>query len=273
MPELPEVETFQRFLAQGRDGVPSILGKTIQGADLLWEGALATPSPAEFLGRVQGQSVKGIARRGKHLLIHLSADTLVLHFRMSGEVVVEAQTEPLGVHYRLVLNFAGGDRLAFNNPRKFGRVWLVADPEALLAHLGPEPLGEDFNPQAFYNILQSCHQQIKYLLLDQKAIAGLGNIYTDEALHLSKIHPRTKSDTLNFEQAKLLWENIRHVLREGIGNQGTSFDWIYKGGDYQRLLRVYKRTGDPCPTCGTPIERIRVAQRGTHYCPTCQPPP
>lgn len=271
MPELPEVESFRRFLAQGRDESPSILGKTIQGGDLLWERTLAAPSPEEFLERVRGQSVEELGRRGKHLLIHLSRDTLVLHFRMSGEVIVEAQTEPLGKHYRLLLNFSDGDRLAFNNPRKFGRVWLTPDPDALLADLGPEPLDEDFSPQAFYAILQNHHRQMKYLLLDQKTIAGLGNIYTDEILHLSKIHPRTKSDALSFEQAKLLWENIRHVLRTGIKNQGTSFDWMYKGGNYQDLLKVYKHTGEPCPRCGTPIERITVAQRGTHYCPTCQP--
>ena len=270
MPELPEVETFRRFLAQGQDGIPSILGKKIRDVDLLWERTLSAPTPSEFLVRAQGQTVEEIGRRGKHLLIHLSSDTVVIHFRMSGEVVVEAQTKPLSKYYRLVINFADGDRLAFNNPRKFGRVWLTNDPEALLVGLGPEPLGDDFTPQTLFNILQSRHRQIKPLLLDQKVIAGLGNIYTDEALHLSKIHPRTKSDTLDLEQAKLLWKNIRQVLSDGINNQGTSFDWIYKGGEYQRLLKVYKRTGEPCLTCGTPIKRIMVAQRGTHFCPTCQ---
>lgn len=273
MPELPEIETFRRFLAQGRDESPSILGKTIHDANLLWEKTLATPSPVEFSARVRGQGVEEIGRRGKHLLVHLSADTLVFHFRMSGEVLVEAQTSPLGKHYRLVINFTDGDRLAFNNPRKFGRVWLTPDHHSLLAGLGPEPLDEEFRPQDFYAILQGHHRQIKALLLDQKKIAGLGNIYTDEALHLSKIHPKAKSDSLRFEQAERLWENIRHVLRIGIENQGTSFDWMYKGGNYQNLLKVYQHTGEPCSTCGTSIERTTVAQRGTHYCPTCQPVP
>ena len=273
MPELPEVEVFRRSLAQGRDDSPSILHKKIRGAKLLWERTLASPSPDEFLARVKGQTVEGLGRRGKHLLIQLSADTLVLHFRMSGEVVVEAQTEPIAKHYRLMLNFTDGERLAFSNPRKFGRVWLTANPEALLAHLGPEPLTGDFTPEWLYETLQSRHRQIKYLWLDQEVIAGLGNIYTDEALHLRKIHPRTKSDAINFEQSKLLWKSIRQVLRAGIENNGTSFDWMYKGGDYQRFLRVYKRAGEPCPVCGTPVRYIRVAQRGTHYCPHCQSPP
>ena len=273
MPELPEVETFKRFLEQGEGGSPSVLGKTIQGGDLLWGKTLASPPWGEFLSRVEGQTIVTLSRRGKHLLIHLTTDTLVLHFRMSGEVVVESQTKPMREHYRLIINFTDGDRLAFNNPRKFGKVWLTSNPEVLLSHLGPEPLSEDFTPQDFYEILQKRHRQIKSLLLDQRAIVGLGNIYTDEALHLSKIHPLTKSDTLSFEQAKLLWENIRQVLRAGIENQGTSFDWMYKGGNYQQLLKVYQHTGQPCTTCGTLIERITVAQRGTHYCPTCQPAP
>ncbi|MEA2007712.1 MAG: bifunctional DNA-formamidopyrimidine glycosylase/DNA-(apurinic or apyrimidinic site) lyase [Chloroflexota bacterium] len=273
MPELPEIEVFRRLLSQGRGDSPAILRKKVRDAELLWEGALAAPSPDEFLARAQGQTVEKIGRRGKHLLIHLSEDTLVFHFRMSGEVVVEAQTEPIAKHCRLTLNFDDGIRLAFNNPRKFGRVWLVADPEAFLAHLGPEPLADAFTSQWLYTTLQGCHRQMKYFLLDQEVIAGLGNIYVDESLYLSKIHPRTKSDALSFEQAELLWKNIRQVLRAGIENQGTSFDWMYKGGDYQRYLKVYKRTGEPCAICGTPIKRIMVAQRGTHFCPSCQPAP
>ena len=273
MPELPEIEVFRRLLSMGREDSPSILNKKIRDATLLWNGTVETPSPNEFLTQVKGQSVEKIGRRGKHLLLYLSKNTLVFHFRMSGEVVVESQTKPTSKHCRLTLNFEDGTRLAFNNPRKFGRVWLVANPEVLLAHLGPEPLSDAFTPEWLYATLQNCHRQMKYLLLDQKVIAGLGNIYVDETLYVSKIHPRTKSDSLNFEQVKLLWKNIRQVLRDGIENQGTSFDWIYKGGDYQRFLNVYKQTGKPCAICGTPIQRIKIAQRGTHFCPSCQPEP
>jgi formamidopyrimidine-DNA glycosylase len=270
MPELPEVETFRRFLAQGKEGFPAILGKEFQGGKLLWQKTLASPDPDTFFSRLPGQIVEETGRRGKHLLLHLSVDTLIFHFRMSGELLVEPQEKPLGKHVRLVLNFQDSYRLAFHNVRKFGRVWLTPDPEEFLSFLGPEPLGDDFRARDLYDILHAQHRQIKYLLLDQRAIAGLGNIYTDEALYLSKIHPRTKSDALSFAQVKDLWSNIRHVLRTGIKNQGTSIDWMYKGGDYQRLLHVYKRTGDPCERCGTPIERILVAQRSTHICPVCQ---
>lgn len=273
MPELPEVETFRRFLIQGNNGSSSVLGKVIQDAEVLWEGVLVGPSPHEFLQRVKGQTVVGVGRRGKHLLLQLSRDTLIIHPRMSGEVFLESQKEEVGKHYRLILNFQDGTRFVFNNIRKFGRVWFTANPEDVFSDLGPEPLSDEFTPQRLFDILQSCHRQMKYLLLDQNVIAGLGNIYTDEVLYQAQIHPRTKSDSLSFSEAKDLWESIRGVLEKGIENQGTSIDWIYKGGDYQTLLQVYKRDGNPCQRCGTPIERTIIAQRSTHYCPSCQPAP
>ncbi len=273
MPELPEVETFRRFLIQGNNGYSSVLGKVIQDAEVLWEGVLVGPSPDEFHQKVKGQGIVGVGRRGKHLLLQLSRDTLIIHPRMSGEVFLESQKEEVGKHYRLILNFQDGTRFVFNNIRKFGRVWFTASPEDILSDLGPEPLSDEFTPQRFFDILQSCRRQMKYLLLDQNVIAGLGNIYTDEALYQAQIHPRTKSDSLSFSEANTLWESIRGVLEKGIENQGTSIDWIYKGGDYQKLLQVYKRDGNPCQRCGTPIKRTIIAQRSTHYCPSCQPAP
>jgi formamidopyrimidine-DNA glycosylase len=273
MPELPEVETFRRFLKHGTADFSSIMGKQFQGGKLLWEKTLARPDPETFFSRIPGQVVQDLGRRGKHLLIHLTRDTLIFHFRMSGEILVQSQKQPVGDHVRLLLDFTDGSRLIYNNPRKFGRVWLTDLPEELLSPLGPEPLADDFTPDKLFRILHSRSRQIKHLLLDQRIIAGLGNIYTDEALYLSKIHPRAKSDQLNANQVNSLWKNIRSVLQTGIKNQGTSIDWVYRGGDYQRLLNVYKRTDDPCPRCGTPIKRLVVAQRGTHICPTCQPEP
>jgi formamidopyrimidine-DNA glycosylase len=273
MPELPEVETFRRNLSQGNNGSPSVIGKVIHNADVLWDGVLVMPSVDEFLHRVPGQTVVGVGRRGKYLLLHLSQDTLILHPRMSGEVILEKQDKKLGKHYRLLLNFQDGTRFAFNNVRKFGRVWLTETLDLVLSDLGPEPLSDDFTPEQLFNILQACHRQMKYVLLDQHLIAGLGNIYTDEALYLAHIHPRTKSDSLSFSEVEILWKSIRKVLKQGIENQGTSIDWIYKGGDYQKLLQVYKQDGDPCPRCGTTIQKITIAQRGTHYCPSCQPAP
>lgn len=270
MPELPEVETFRRYLLQGVPGTPSILGKQISNGVLLWEGTLADPEPEEFLSRVQGQYVTGIGRRGKNLLIHLSRDSLIIHLRMSGELVVEEQTNPLQKHYRLILNFSDGFRLAFNNIRKFGRIWLTEDPSQVIGSLGPEPLGDDFTPDSFHFLLHSHNRQLKYFLLDQKMIAGMGNIYTDESLFRAKLHPARKTDSLAEAETQLLWTSIREILQEGIQNQGSSIDWMYQGGDYQKYLSVYNLEGHPCKRCKTPIKRIKIAQRSTYFCPSCQ---
>jgi formamidopyrimidine-DNA glycosylase len=273
MPELPEVETFRRHLLQGVDSAPSILGKKILDAEVLWEGTLASPSPAEFHSRIQGQFITGVGRRGKNLLIHLSHDTLIIHPRMSGELIVERKTAEIGKHYRLIINFDDNYRLAFNNIRKFGRIWLTEFPEDQLENLGPEPLGEEFTAEHLYQLLQKKNQGLKYFLLDQGNIAGMGNIYTDEALHRAKLHPAKKTDSLDLQSAELLWKSIQDVLQEGIKNQGSSIDWMYQGGDYQKYLSVYNLEGEPCSTCSTPIERIKIAQRSTYFCPVCQQPP
>jgi formamidopyrimidine-DNA glycosylase len=163
--------------------------------------------------------------------------------------------------------------LAFNNPRKFGRVWLLDDPGKVLGDLGPEPLDENFTAECFYQHLSRYKRQIKPLLIDQKFIAGLGNIYTDEALNLAKIHPLMLSNQLSFKQAELLLNSIRGVLKEGIRQNGASIDWVYQGGEFQNHFRVYQREGEPCPECKTPITRIVVGQRGTHLCTNCQVTP
>ena len=273
MPELPEVETFRRYLLQGESGAPSILGKRVRSAELLWEGTLAEPGAEEFLSRIRGQFITGIGRRGKNLLLNLSRDTLIIHLRMSGELVVERQIEPLQKHYRLILNFEDGYRLAFNNIRKFGRCWLTEDPTSVIGHLGLEPLGDGFTADAFYALLHNHSKQLKYFLLDQELIAGLGNIYTDESLFRAKLNPTRKSDSLSRAESQLLRESIRQVLLEAIQNQGSSIDWMYQGGDYQKYLSVYNLEGQPCKRCKTPILRTKIAQRSTYYCPTCQPLP
>jgi formamidopyrimidine-DNA glycosylase len=139
-----------------------------------------------------------------------------------------------------------------------------------LGSLGPEPLDETFTAQDLHRALHARQRQLKPLLLDQSFLAGLGNIYTDEALHLARLHPLTVSNSVSPEQSELLWRSIRQVLQEGILRNGASIDWVYRGGDYQHFFKVYQRTGNPCYNCGTPIERLVVGQRGTHYCPHCQ---
>lgn len=272
MPELPEVETICIALRNGGRGGEPIIGRKVEGSHLLWKGSLAEPTPIEFHKRILGQIVKDVGRRGKFIMMKFSNDTLLIHLRMSGDIVIEEQTEPVATHHRMMLDMDGDIRLAFNDTRKFGRIWLVADPQTIVGNLGPEPLNGDFNAEDLHRRLLSHSRQLKPLLLDQSFIAGLGNIYTDEALHRAKLHPLLISNTLDISQTERLWSSIREVLEEGIRRQGASIDWIYRGGDFQNYFAVYQRTGDPCPTCGEPIQRILVGQRGTHYCVNCQPP-
>jgi formamidopyrimidine-DNA glycosylase len=270
MPELPEVETIAAGLREASDTRPSLLGKVVQQAHLLWERTLALPAQGDFTGRVRGQGVRAIGRRGKFLVFTLDPDTLLIHLRMSGDLWVEPVDAPFAPHHRLVLDFEDGWRLAFNDPRKFGRAWLVRDPAEVLADLGPEPLDEAFTPAALHARLAARRRQLKPLLLDQSFLAGMGNIYTDEALHMAGLHPLALSDALSVQQAERLWASIRQVLQEGIRRNGASIDWAYRGGEFQNYFRVYQRTGEPCPVCGAAVERIVLGQRGTHFCPNCQ---
>lgn len=270
MPELPEVETIAAALRQGSKDNPSLIGRQVIGALVLWEKTVSGMPPQEFTNRIQGQRIQDIGRRGKYLLFHITNDVLLIHLRMSGDLLVEPDSNPVAQHYRLVIRLDRGLRLAFNDPRKFGRVWLTHTPDLVLGLLGPEPLDERLSGQDFYRRLHACRRQLKPLLLDQSFLAGLGNIYTDEALHLSKIHPLVRADALTPAQADTLLTSIRQVLQEGIRRQGASIDWVYRGGDFQNYFRVYQRTGLPCPECGNPIQKMIIGQRSTHYCPVCQ---
>jgi formamidopyrimidine-DNA glycosylase len=275
MPELPEVETIARALRQGGRGGDAIVGWRIQEGHLLWARTLAVPDSDTFNARIRGQVVTGIGRRGKFLVIELSQDWLLVHLRMTGDLRVEpvrsTQGEflPLQPHDRLVLDFDNGMRLAFNDPRKFGRVWLVTNVNEVVSRLGPEPLEPNLTPDVFYEALQKRgKRQIKPLLLDQAFLAGLGNIYTDEALFAAGIHPLTRAGHISPARAEKLRQAIRMVIEEGIRRNGASFDWVYRGGKFE--FQVYQRTGSPCTHCGTTILKCTVGQRGTHYCPTCQ---
>ena len=270
MPELPEVETISRMLVSGGVDFPGIAGQVITSAVVLWDRTIAAPGIAEFIERIRGQKIEGTGRRGKFLIVRLAEDSLLIHLRMSGDLLIEMQGVELAPHHRLVLNLENGWRLAFNDPRKFGRVWLTSQPAEVLASLGPEPLERSLTDAEFHRMLQGKSRQLKPLLMDQTFIAGLGNIYTDEALHLARLHPLILSNELSEDESARLLASIRQVLEGGILRNGTSIDWVYRGGEFQNYLRAYGRTGEPCPVCGTPIERIVIGQRGTHYCPVCQ---
>ncbi|MCI0552993.1 MAG: bifunctional DNA-formamidopyrimidine glycosylase/DNA-(apurinic or apyrimidinic site) lyase [Anaerolineae bacterium] len=277
MPELPEVETIARKLE------PELIGKTILDADLRWPRTLAMPSVKIFKQQIKGQKIREVTRRAKFFILHLSDFSLLIHLRMSGDLLIRNSTIRPEKHDRLILRLlsapssaqtaaedGGLSSLVFNDTRKFGRVWLTSTPEEVLGRLGPEPLSREFTAQWLYNALGKRHRQLKPLLLDQTFLAGLGNIYTDEALHIAKLHPLVLSDSVTVEQARDLREAVRKVLKEGIRRNGASIDWVYRGGEFQNHFRVYDRAGKSCPVCSTEIKRIIVGQRSTHYCPKCQ---
>ena len=264
MPELPEVETIIRALR------PALLGKGILSTDLRWRRTLASPSPLRFRHQIHGQQIQDILRRAKFLDIKLSESHLIIHLRMSGDLLVILGGYQPATHDRFIMKLTGDTTLVFSDPRKFGRIWLVDDPEEIFGALGPEPLSDEFTPAWLHRALNGQSRQLKPLLLDQSFLAGLGNIYTDEALHMARLHPLTQSDSVSMEEAEILWMSIRQVLEEGIRRNGASIDWVYRGGDFQNHFRVYGRQGQACPVCGTIIERIVVGQRGTHVCPHCQ---
>ena len=189
MPELPEVETIANGLRQGGFEIPSILNLRIENGQVFWDRTLATPSAEEFYKRVTGQKIMAISRRGKYLIMTLTPDFLLFHLRMSGDLVVEPAEAPVPPHHRLQLGLEGGIRLAFNDMRKFGRAWLVPDPGQVLKTLGPEPFDLGLTCSIFHERLIHFHRQIKPLLLDQSFLAGMGNIYTDEALFRGQAAP------------------------------------------------------------------------------------
>lgn len=283
MPELPEVETIARHLR------PHLIGRTIISADVRWQRTIASPSVHVFKRRIKGQAILGVTRRAKFLKLQLSSSNLLIHLRMSGDLEIKPAGVRLEKHDRLVLLLAPASMpseeleasapelgasssisLVFNDTRKFGRVWLTDDDREVTGALGPEPLGPGFTSRRLYESLHAHRRRLKPLLLDQTFIAGLGNIYTDEALHMAKLHPLARTDAISERQAGRLYSAIRRTLRAGIRRNGASIDWVYRGGEFQNHFRVYDRVGQPCPVCGTKIKRLVVGQRGTHICPHCQ---
>jgi len=272
MPELPEVETFVRSLKQGGMTGEPILDRRIKSADLFWNRTLAFSDAEEgFLPWFSGKAIMDITRRGKFIVFSIPPKSMLIHLRMSGDIRVEwEENQPPQKHDRFLMHFSDGFRMAFNDTRKFGRIWLTDSPEVFLQQLGIEPLSAAFTANWFKEHLNSKKTMIKALLLDQSFIAGLGNIYTDEALFLAGINPRRRACDLTGTEIGKLTESIKAVLQTGIKQNGASIDRVYRGGNFQNHFQVYQCTGKPCPVCGTLIEKISVHQRATHYCPNCQ---
>jgi len=271
MPELPEVETVVRGLRK------PLIGHTIQSMWFDWENIIHSPHPDEFAARITGQAVKAVNRRAKYILIELEHDTLIVHLKMTGRLYVADQDEQTDadkwVHVCFELD--GEKQLRFSDSRKFGRVYLTDDVTKITGDLGPEPLSDEFTVDVFKAQFDGRSKVIKALLLDQTFIAGVGNIYADEALFRAGIHPTTKSNKLNDDDIKALYHAVRDSLNAGIQHEGASVNWYRKPDDTkgtsQDHFYVYGRDGKACLTCGTIIDKIRVVQRGTHFCPNCQP--
>lgn len=271
MPELPEVETIVRHLREGANGTPGLPGKAIRSVRLSWPRHVAQPGAKDFQRRVAGQTVLDVTRRGKYLVFPLSQDTMLIHLKMSGDLVMKPAEAPPERYDHTVFELSDGWELRFSDARKFGKIFLMDDPAPKLEPLGPEPLSDEFTASLLGERLRSHRRALKPLLLDQTFVAGLGNIYADEALHLARLHPLRRSNELSDVEVKALWKGIRQALRSELKHNGASIDWVYRGGDFQNHFRVYQRAGEPCPVCGTTLVRIVVAQRGTHFCPDCQP--
>lgn len=269
MPELPEVECIARSLKRGALG-PPLPGQRIERVITRWPRHIERPSLSTFRRKIRRRIIQDVGRRGKFLVLTLDQGSLLIHLRMSGDLKLVPGNDPRGNFEHTVFPLESGWQLRFSDARKFGKIWLVDDPSEVFNDLGPEPLHPNFTVETLSQRLRRKKRQLKPLLMDQSFLAGMGNIYTDEALHIAKIHPTTRSDELTDTEIEDLWSGIRTALKAGIRNNGASIDWVYQGGEFQNQFRVYQRTGLPCPVCGSSIDRIVLGQRGTHFCPTCQ---
>ena len=281
MPELPEVETVRRGLNQ------VTLSQEITGGDVLLNRTIAYPlSVSEFISGVQSTAIAHWERFGKYLLAELttspsqSAGYLGVHLRMTGQLLWLDRNEPLHKHTRVRIFFSGDRELRFVDQRTFGQMWWVPPevaPESIitgLTRLGIDPFSTQFSAQYLAGKLQNRRRPIKTALLDQVIVAGLGNIYADEALFKSGLHPETLCADLQLAQIERLRTAIIQVLETSIAAGGTTFSNFLNvqgiNGNYGGVAWVYNRTGKPCRVCNTPIQRIRLTGRSTHFCPQCQ---
>lgn len=269
MPELPEVETTVRSLRR------PLIGRLITDVQNSWPPHIAMPEIAELRRRTRGRRIEAVGRRGKYLIFTLShGEVLIIHLKMSGHLSVVEQDEPMASHVHTIFSLSDGHELRFRDQRKFGRVYLVTDPDDVLGKLGPEPLERSFTTALLKERLRGRKRAIKPLLLDQGFIAGVGNIYANEALYYAGLHPARTADSLTSSEIESLHAAIQKSLRLGLENEGASIDQYVKPngskGQMQHVLAVHGREGEPCLRCDDLVQRISLGGRGTFLCSSCQ---
>jgi formamidopyrimidine-DNA glycosylase len=273
VPELPEVETVRRQLE------PVLVGRRFEHVDINDPRLTRPEDPAEVAAELTGERVAALERRGKYLVVRFeSGRVLLIHLRMTGTFLYAPPGTPADVpHQRAVVNLDDGSDVVYRDVRRFG-TWLLVEPEDLdpylAQRLGGEPLGRSFTTKSLAASLASRKAPVKAALLDQRTLAGLGNIYVDEALWRARVHPLRPARELEADDVRALREGIKRALELGIRRQGATLsDYRQpdgRAGSMQTEFKVYGRLGEPCDRCGTPIEKTRVAGRGTWYCPDCQ---
>jgi len=270
MPELPEVETTRRGLA------PLVIGRRVRGV-VVRNRALRLPVPRELGRAIAGTTILGLTRRGKYLLFDCGKGTLILHLGMSGRLWVVSGGAPPAAHDHFDLNLVDGTVVRLRDPRRFGLVlWQEGDPlgHPLLAGIGPEPFSADFGGAWLHRVTRNRSAAIKLVLMDSHVVAGIGNIYANEALFRAGIHPRTRANRVSRERCATLVGKIRETLEHAIGAGGSTLrDYVAsdgRAGYFQNQFMVYDRAGEACHRCGTKIRGIRQGQRSTFYCPRCQ---
>jgi formamidopyrimidine-DNA glycosylase len=275
MPELPEVETVCRGLHQVTSGL------IVEEAQVLLSRTLAyPPDDSSFIQKIQGQKIINWQRRGKYLLAELSQGWLGVHLRMTGQLLWLKRDTTLHKHTRIRLFFSEQRELRFVDTRTFGKFWFVDKSQSVetiitgLQKLGPEPFSPEFSVDYLQAKLIKSRRQIKTVLLDQGLVAGVGNIYADESLFLSQIHPTTPACEISRKQIKKLRQSIIEVLEKSIDAGGTTFSDFLQitgvNGNYGGMALVYGRKDQPCHVCGTAIEKIKIGGRSSHFCPQCQ---
>src|SRR4051794_27615982 len=279
MPELPEVETIRRHLA------PHVEGRTLEAVDVLDERWCRPLAPAEMVAAIQGRRIDALARRGKYLVWELSDDVyLLMHLRMTGTLLLDP--DPPSRHPRVRFELCDGPgrnprTLVFDDPRRFGTGELALGPEPLAAffdaRLGVEPLEHDFTAAHLYALAQTSRAPVKAFLLDQKRVAGVGNIYADEALFRARVHPLRPANRLTRAQCAAIRDAVVESLMAGLEAKGATIDDFRDpygvSGSFQDQFLVHLREREPCPNCGHPVRKLRAAGRGTYVCERCQPRP